>query len=299
MKVKDTVYIIFIMITTWIFAISLGKTFSYIDYEKDLYQERINTCKKETDNIIIVSDDNMSDCERILLMDENEYTFYDVYNIFVENFNGLNGVILIQVVMVISLILEILSKLKYHYPSYYLVRKSYKSFIFSILKSILKVIIVIPVAISISYLLIGIYSNFNFSNSSEYIDMFFTNSGNATLLILNVLNTIILFGVYANICLIVCRAERRSILSILITFLYFIMIELFLVVVIDNLFIDKVLDIKNFVICFNIFATFYYENNSFIYKEILSSLLYFTLSMIPVILVYFNKEKLVMDTSSK
>jgi len=294
MRVKDIIYIIFIMLVTWVFSVSLGKTFSDIDYKKELYQERIKSCKKETDNLIIIFGNDMSYCEYLLSTVEKEYTFYDVYTEFLENFRTTYNIIIIQIVMVISLVLEILSKLKYSYPEYYLVRKSYRSFIFSIVKSILKVALVIPVALLLSYLLIGIYSNFNF-NSSDYIDIYFTNKGNIAYLVLNLLNIVLLFGVYVNICLLVCRKKMNSILSIIMTLLYSVIVELFLVFIVDKLIINKILGIESTFIYFNILATFSYLENSFIYKEVLSSLLYFVLSLIPVMFAYRNKEKLVRE----
>jgi len=298
MRIKDIIYIIFVTLVIGLFSLCLGKTFSQIDYQKELYTNKVSECKKEVDSYIIVANDDMSYCEYLLSTYEPEYTFYDVLWTFMSNFNHY-VLIGAEILMAISLILEILGKLKYRYPEKYLVRKSYKSFLGDILKCILKVILVIPIMMLISYLIMAIYIKFNFGTPYEefLVDYFFINYGKFTYLILNILNTIILFGVYANICLFICRRERKSLLSIVLAFLYFMLIELILSVVINSWLVGNVLNIKNPILYFNIFAITNYSNDPFIYKELLSSTLYLVLSFIPVILTYYNKEKLIIDTS--
>lgn len=171
-----------------------------------------------------------------------------------------------------------LFKSKYLY--YYIQRKSYKSFVKKIILSFYKYASFSVVFFITMYLLSLTLSDHNY-NSIIFLLNFSTfpiqYHSIKHFLLLYSINAIIIWFVFANMCLIIQSKNRKYIFNV---------IEFVIVYILGEIIVESVLPSE-----FWLFPTYELFDDS-IYIRLIASLIYFTISFIIMILSYKNKEKI-------
>ncbi len=116
-------------------------------------------------------------------------------------------------------------------------------------------------------------------------------------IIMYLLNALFLTGTYLNISLIALRIKHNYFLATLISFLIFLVTEVFLFLFVDRLFISSILDKVNYQDLFSIIGIFDIKiNNAVNFNlRVFISFSMFFLTFVITYLIYKNKEKLVIS----
>jgi hypothetical protein len=258
---------------------------------KIIHERTVNRCHDEN-----IKNDI---CEKLL--ENPEYIPIDTYSMFNSIIDGGELFYLTYIVFIfitVPAVWQISKEFKNNYPKNYLTRKSYKSYLFHIFKSSYKVIWILPVFVI--YIFIFSYyisGHFNYISTieagiSSFEARYLENIG--TFVIIYILNLIFISILYINLALIYLKKNKSVIVAIIEAYLTFIVIEIVNEIFISYLLFQKLLniDLKGNLILFNIF-NYYNLTSAFDYLLIIAS--YTIISFIVVLLVYRNKEKVIVD----
>lgn len=301
-KIKDKIFIPFIIIFI-VFALLISIV-SSIHYEnnqqilKEDYLQSIEKCDnlKKEDAI----EEEFEWCQKALESDLTEFetNAYDAYDIFTVDclHTYLNEFVLIAIIIAGS---------SYYITKYLrnriilndITREKYKKIIKNLFFSAWKYALIIPIMLFIIYFIIFLkVDNFSFSegiaDTSGFVGTIFEN--NLIFLFFTIfLKSFILSMVYININLIISRKEHNYIFSIIKTYLFIVGLEILFETVI-RIFINK-LGTFYYGILFNIINIYTYP---YVEKGLAQIFILFgilLISFVPLLLVYRNKEQLIID----
>lgn len=301
-KIKDKIFILFIIIFI-VFALLISIV-SSIQYEnnqqilKEDYLQSIEKCDnlKKEDAI----EEEFEWCQKALESDLTEFetNAYDAYDIFTVDClqNYLNEFVLIAIIIAGSSY-YITKYLRNRIILNYITREKYKKIIKNLFFSAWKYALIVPIMLFIIYFIIFLkVDNFSFSegiaDTSRFVGTIFEN--NLIFLFFTIfLKSFILSMVYININLIISRKEHNYIFSIIKTYLFIVGLEILFETVI-RIFINK-LGTFEYGILFNIINIYTYP---YVEKGLAQIFILFgilLISFVPLLLVYRNKEQLIID----
>lgn len=178
-----------------------------------------------------------------------------------------------------------------------LTRQSYKSFIKDFIRKAYKYYFILPVIMGVLILICLFYSEIDpaYSLSNNY-SIWQTNLIFKPVLFvfLYLINITIYSLSYVNISLIVLRKQQNIIKAIILSVLVFVGIEVFLEIVVNGLIFGLVFksEVGNI---FNIMNLLIFNINYVASKLLTFTISFFLLTFILVIILYKNKEKLIID----
>lgn len=301
-KIKDKIFIPFIIVFI-VFALLISIV-SSIHHEnnqqilKEDYLQSIEKCDnlKKEDAI----EGEFEWCQKALESDLTEFetNAYDAYDIFAVDYlqNYLNEFVLIAIIIAGS---------SYYITKYLrnriilndITREKYKKIIKKLFFSAWKYALIVPIMLFIIYFIIFLkVDNFSFSegiaDTSGFVGTIFEN--NLIFLFFTIfLKSFILSMVYINVNLIISRKEHNYVFSIIKTYLFIVGLEILFETVI-RIFINK-LGTFEYGILFNIINIYTYP---YVEKGLAQIFILFgilLISFIPLLLVYRNKEQLIID----
>ncbi len=272
-KLNIYLYFIFILIFGVLIVKNYLKVKSTIEYnDKKIYyydicadlseEERIEKCNIPEEELRSTPDrltayNNLIDDEYFYYLPEIAPLMIAIFSMFGVNY---------------------LFKSKYLY--YYIQRKSYKSFVKKIIFSFYKYALFSVVFFIVMYLLSLTLSDHNYNsiiflfNFSTFPIQYHTIKH---FLLLYSINAIIVWFVFANICLIIQSKNRKYIFNV---------IEFVIVYIFSEIIIESVLPSE-----FWLYSTYELFDDS-IYLRLIATLIYFIISFVIMILSYRNKEKI-------
>ena len=266
------------------------------------YKYEINECNKYLGLEVKQSNYDTNDydierCKYILNDNEKPYSFFLAFEQFIET--GIFKFIFpffVSIIIFIPLVYKLSLELDSNYIKYYLLRKKYKSYVFDLIKKAYKNIFVILLMLSLLIIVSLIKSSFNIS---PRLDIYLFYLSQEALLFENPINCVIYVVIiilnlliYANIALMVLRNNHKNYLislteCFLVTYMY-----LCFTFIVIGVFVDKYFGIISEQInLFEIF-TWHVITNPILF--LIVNTIYYIISLVIVLLMYKNKEKIIM-----
>lgn len=244
------------------------------------------------------SENHRIHCEKVLYYATIERKIDYFYLQFqVEDFMPLisNNFVLILLVVLASTY-YMAKTLKNNCLDNYLTRMDYKKFKKKILVTCYKPALVIPIFYIIKLMIYYLYSNnFNYTLSQtlwsevllESIPVFF---------IVYIMNAFLLSFIYCNISLIIVRKKHNFVIASVLSYLIIIGLELFLEIFFDGFLFPKVLH-KDALMIFNIINFGAFSSDT-IWGPVIVPLVIAIITFTIVIILYYDKEKLIIDSEA-
>ena len=178
-----------------------------------------------------------------------------------------------------------------------LTRQSYKSFIKDFIRKAYKYYFILPIIIGLLILICLFYSEMDpsYSLSNNYSIWRSNLIFKPVLFVFLYLINITIYSLsYINISLIVLRKQQNIIKAIILSVLVFVGIEVFLEIVVNGLIFGLVFksEVGNI---FNIMNLLIFNINYGVSKLLIFTISFFLLTFILVLILYKNKEKLIID----
>lgn len=180
----------------------------------------------------------------------------------------------------------------------YLLRTDYKSFMKKIYKEMFKASLITPIALILLFIICTLTTNFNFHipegfNGAVYEPWKYSNFllyGTFICLIQFLINFL-----YCNIGLYCCKKNKNTLVTILMSYVLFIIVDLFIYLGVYVVLINKILGFRNLTEYFNITGYWFFNfGPSCLYIIIIAFILQI-LSTFIVMLFYQRKEKVVIE----
>lgn len=257
-------------------------------------EERITYCKSDE-----VKESEKLSCEQYIEAITNEEIKTEFYSMFgdilVFDIHYLNFIAFL--VVIIPSLYCVSNYLYNRVITNCLTRQSYKSFIKDFIRKAYKYYFILPVIMGVLILICLFYSEIDpaYSLSNNY-SIWQTNLIFKPVLFvfLYLINITIYSLSYVNISLIVLRKQQNIIKAIILSVLVFVGIEVFLEIVVNGLIFGLVFksEVGNI---FNIMNLLIFNINYGASKLLTFTISFFLLTFILVLILYKNKEKLIID----
>lgn len=180
----------------------------------------------------------------------------------------------------------------------YLLRKKYKDYLKDNYKIVLKSALIMPITLIIIFAISSILSGFNFNlNNVDNTLSVYSKWKYENFIIYSIIICLIQFFIsllYANISLCCLKQNRNKIVAIVMSYVGFIIVNIFIYVILYAVFLKKILGLKELTDYFNIAGYWFFNGDS---NPIISLIIAFLLQIISFIVVakkFKNKEKLVL-----
>lgn len=206
--------------------------------------------------------------------------------------------------LVIVLIIDLFHKeLSSGIFKYYLNRMSYKKFLKRIMFISFRRAWVLPISLIFVFLISCFITGFNFSihesvkNIAVYDSFKYNNFLVYGLVIVLLLFIISLF--YGNLAVLCCKKNKNSLITIILSYVLFIAVDIFILVIVYSLIINNLLGFKELTDYFNITGYWFFKGNI---NYLLVLLIASIISVCSYILLYFsyhNKEKLIYENEKQ
>lgn len=180
----------------------------------------------------------------------------------------------------------------------YLLREDYKKYIKKKYEIVFISSLIMPISLILIFIISCFMANFNFDFSNIDTNLAVYDEWKY--------NNFILYGfiicliqyfismLYANIGVLCVRKNKNTLVSIVMGYLYFILVYIFIYIVIYVLFINKLLGFKELTEYFNIIGYWFFDSNTNIYIVLILSVIFYFVSYIYVYFKYKGKENLVL-----
>ena len=186
---------------------------------------------------------------------------------------------------------------------YYLNRMSYKKFLKRIMFISFRRAWVLPISLIFVFLISCFITGFNFSihesvkNIAVYDSFKYNNFLVYSLVIVLLLFIISLF--YGNLAVLCCKKNKNSLITIILSYVLFIAVDIFILVIVYSLIINNLLGFKELSDYFNITGYWFFKGNI---NYLLVLLIASIISVCSYILLYFsyhNKEKVIYENEKQ
>ncbi len=267
------------------------------DYEKIKCSEYVKLDGVERKNNSDYEDFNDEMCKIVLDKNESPYSFFLAFRQFIEG--GIFQFIFpffVSIIIFIPLVYKLSLELDSNYIKYYLLREKYKCYVFDLIKKAYKYIFIILLMLLLIIIVSLIKSNFNMDARLDvylmYLSeeaLFFENPINYIIYIVIVILNLL---VYSNIALIVLRNNHKNyLISLTECFLVTYMYLCFTFIVIGSQTSVYLGIIPEQINLFEIF-TWTQITNPLLF--LIVNIIYYIISLFVVLLMYKNKEKIIM-----
>lgn len=286
---KIYIFILFIGFIIFLFY-SVHKELNQYNYQKEQYEPFVNECN------IVINENNVNSEEYIRCK-----TFLDSYKGDEITFFGFLTCILLDyvynIIIVIIIIIDIFAikwihkVFKNKYIINYYMKMSNKDFLKKLLKE--SYIYIVPIILAFLIFLIFILLRSTIIVDTGSLWSLDTMKNPILFIIIYLLQLSLFLGTYINMGLIVSRKNFNYILSLISAYFLFIILELF-----DEIVLGNILKINN-PFYFSIANCFAYDDSFGIFSPIYFPLGTFVISLLIVLCLYKNKEKLYLDIENR
>lgn len=186
---------------------------------------------------------------------------------------------------------------------YYLNRMSYKKYLKRIMFMSLKSSFVLPLSLILVFLISAVLTGFNF-NITEFATMspFYYDFKYNHFIVYEIIICILIFLMsllYGNLAVICSKRNKSSLITIVISYIAFLMVDIFVYVVFYALILNQVFGFKNMTDYFNITGYWFFDQNMNYVALILIASLITLASYIVVYFSYRSKEKLIYENEKQ
>lgn len=181
----------------------------------------------------------------------------------------------------------------------YLLRMDYKKYLRKIYRISLKAPLIMPVALIVIFLISCLITGFNFDTSSVNSNMsvysawkyehFFLYG--AMICLIQVFMSL----VYANITLYCCRKNKNLLVAIVMSYIFFLVLDLFVYLVLYSLILNRIFGIKELTDYFNIAGYWFFKEDS---NGTIPLIVAFSLQLVSFLglhQIFKRKERLVLE----
>ncbi len=311
MKIKQNKFIIFTFLILFVligysFYQYFVEHFSYIQF----YYEVKDVCyeKGNMDHKVCRHFRDKEDVKKFLIRDEPKKRYQEIDAItltceIVENTKFSLLQLFSPLLILIAFIGTVHSDFTSGMFKYKLQRMTYKDYLKTLSKVILKVSLLIPVTLLLVFIFSIFITRFNFhvldevKGRSVYESFKYSHFilyGGILCIIQFLLNIL-----YCNIGLYVCKKNKNKIVAIVMGFVYYLLVYLFVYLIVYVVFINKILGIKELTDYFNISGYWFFDIQESAFYYILISFILALLSSLFIIKVYKNKEEVIVAHESQ
>lgn len=297
-KRQNIVIMVFISILCVIVIMQSICAINDINSSEVRRQEIAQKCKLDLENKENLDEVYVDYCENVI---------YPSMNLKVDFYTALSEIILYRVrflnvfgflAVIIPTLIAVCNILKNKYIINALTRESYVSFLKQFFKKAYRFIWILPLLAIIIFTFCGFNTTFDtgyaiYNKSSIWTSSLINHP--FWFMFIYIINLVMYSITYVNISLIVARKQHRYVLTVILAFLLFLGIELFLEIVVNILICNIILHEYNIGVVINIMNLFTFNDILGIDMLLLFTILVTIISTIIVILLYRNKEKLVIS----
>lgn len=292
---KNKLAVVIIIVISIIILFSVNSVLKDVEKSNAYRVQLIQQCKKNVENKSL-DEGYIKMCKEVI---ENENIKIDFYTIFSEllvwKIHYFNAIAFL--IITIPTLFNICKILKNKHILNSLTRENYNSFIKKYLKTAYKYIWILPFIALFAIFLIGINSTFSPEYSIKFSTIVWSKeliSNPVTFIILYILNIIFYSFTFVNIALIIARKQHKYIPCVILSYIFYIGIELFLEIGL-NMLVSNIIFKSDFGIIFNIMNLFMFNDVFGVSTLLLFSFIVMLISFIFVYFMYRNKEKLIID----
>lgn len=292
---KNKLAIVMIIVISIIILFSVNSVLKDVEKSNAYRVQLIQQCEKNVENKS--SDEGYTKmCKEVI---ENKNIKIDFYTIFSEllvwKIHYFNAIAFL--IITIPTLFNICKILKNKHILNSLTRENYNSFIKKYLKTAYKYIWILPFIAIFAIFLIGINSTFSPEYSIKFSTVVWSKeliSNPIIFIILYILNIIFYSFTFVNISLIIARKQHKYIPCVILSYIFYIGLELFLEIGL-NMLVSNIIFKSDFGIIFNIMNLFMFNDVFGVSTLLLFSFIVMLISFIFVYFMYKNKEKLIID----
>lgn len=248
-----------------------------------------NTCR---DNIEEINDESYTKaCEEAWSTDQTyQVSFYTLFHAgFVYELHNLN--IYSFFIVILPIACFVCFQIRYASKNF-LTRESYEKFKKKLFRKSYAPLLIFPILLL--YVFMVCYLNSETFEVANKVWMSSTTQNVFIFIIAYILNILLYMSTYIHIFLTVARKKHNPVVAVLISFLIVIAIELFLEIVVNNLFFINIFN-SGFGIQFNIINSFTFNDQYGMITTLLFGLFWCLLSGIIMRVSYRDKEKFIVD----
>lgn len=184
----------------------------------------------------------------------------------------------------------------------YLLRMDYKKYLRKNYKIALVVSLIMPISLVVIFIIASLYTGFNFNISNVNVELAVYNGWKYNhFLLYGFLICLVQFLIslfYSNVALYCCHANKNKLVAIIMSYVIFIVADLFVYIIIYALIINKILGFNQLTDYFNIAGYWFFNHNRTIFELLIVVLVSFILQAISFIIIYNiyrKKERVVLS----
>ncbi len=187
----------------------------------------------------------------------------------------------------------------------YLLRMDYKKYLIQVKKQIIKISLITPISLLVIFIASLFITKFNFNipMTADFINLSVYEPWKYSHFLLYGFGICVaqffLNVLYCNIGLYCCRKNKNKLVSIIMSYIMFLVIDIFIYVVVYIFIINKILGFRNLTDFFNITGYWFFDNGSSFLYTILISFILQLLSSIFIHVYYKNKERVIISSESQ
>ncbi len=280
--------IISFIIVFMLASIGLYKEFREQNNNYKVLEKNLENCK----NTEVKTLEEQEYCDNLIKNGVQKEGFFTVFGDLV-TFNLNSSFALISGGLLLILCTYEATKLKKKIPYNYLVRENFKDYKKRVLKSGYKYLWLIPSILIYLIIAVSIFTNFNFASDNVIWN---GDSVKNVFLFLTcyVCQTMLISGIYINIVLSVTRKYKNFFLALIVSILGVLGAELILEVGIGGILFNNIFH-SGVGILFNILDIYFLNDSMGVMAKVGVLLSIYLVSLIPLYLLYKDKEKYVLD----
>lgn len=300
----------FLYLSYFLIIVLIG--ISFFNFYKPIY-DSVHNYNIIKENCYLKKNTNLPICKERFISEEKWLEYYIKNNNPNEKLNNLDAITVtleiiehemytnIQFLAPLIIMIAVVFKLHSEYSNCtiknYLTRMNYKDYLKSKYKYIFRASLIIPVSLIIIFIIACFMTgfNFNYSDSVKNIAVYTKIKYQAfPLYFLSLLLTqYIMCLFYANIGIFVIKKTKNSILSVVLGYILFLVIDIIIYCVLYAFILFKLLHLKLPLDVFNITGYLIIRNDYEVILFLISSIILFVISFIILKKYYKNKEEVV------
>lgn len=206
-------------------------------------------------------------------------------------------------IIIVGVVITIHSQLSSGMFKNYLLRMSYKDYLKKIYKNVMKLALIMPIALILIFIISLLITNFNFNigaaieKASGYNKWKYTNFFLYGAIICLIQFFISL--VYVNIGLYFCKKNKNKLVTIVMGYIMFIIVNFLIYGLFYTVVINKILGFKNISDYFNIAGYWFFNDSPKSWIALIMAIIIQGVSFIPIYRSYKKKEQVVQESEAQ
>lgn len=288
-------YWILLLVFFLLTSIFLVNTYKYLDNFQILKKGDLEV--REKCNSVTMTEDMKKSCEEVKKMPVYKIDFYSMlFSTFSQGYHFI--IFIIFLLIVVFPIKSVCHFLKNNMLKNVLTRQGYKKTILRLFANAYKASLILPILAIISFIVCYIATgNFDYNNAIQGSTVSWSldsMKNPALFMFIYAFRIFIVSLIYINISLIVCKKNHSFIVATILSYLYFLAIEIFLEVVCNMLIFNVILH-SDFGIVLNILSIFSLYDYYGLGYSIIVPLIFLLVSSFLLYFQYKDKESLIIE----